>query len=271
MARPGQTEKGESMKLGLVTYNLAKDWDLGTSIANCEETGFSGVELRTTHAHQVEVDLKPQKRAEIKELFAASKVELVGLGSAFEYDAVDQGEVRQNIEGTKEYIQLASDLGVGGVKVRPNKVHVDEGVEIEKTLEQIGLALRECGEFGSAQGVEVRLEVHGRVTCQPANIRKILDYADHDNVFACWNSNMDDIEDDSIDSNFELLKEKIRLVHINELWSSYPWRRLFKLLQLSGYEGFCLAEIPASEDAIRLMHYYRSLWHALAGMEPENA
>ena len=38
------------MKLGIVTYNIARDWDLETLIANCEETGFAGVELRTTHA-----------------------------------------------------------------------------------------------------------------------------------------------------------------------------------------------------------------------------
>ena len=43
------------MKLGLVTYNMAKDWDIPTIINNCTETGFEGVELRTTHAHKVEV------------------------------------------------------------------------------------------------------------------------------------------------------------------------------------------------------------------------
>ena len=43
------------MKLGIVTYNIGKDWDLDTLIANCEGTGFDGVELRTTHAHGVEV------------------------------------------------------------------------------------------------------------------------------------------------------------------------------------------------------------------------
>src|SRR5438874_12179260 len=36
-------------KLGLVTYELAKDWDIDTIIKNCEATGFEGVELRTTH------------------------------------------------------------------------------------------------------------------------------------------------------------------------------------------------------------------------------
>jgi len=45
------------MKLGTVTYNLAKDWDVATLIKNCTEAKFQGVELRTTHAHKVEVNL----------------------------------------------------------------------------------------------------------------------------------------------------------------------------------------------------------------------
>ena len=45
------------MKLGLVTYNLAKDWDLDTIIARCAQHRFAGVEVRTTHAHGVEVSL----------------------------------------------------------------------------------------------------------------------------------------------------------------------------------------------------------------------
>jgi sugar phosphate isomerase/epimerase len=189
----------------------------------------------------------------------------VGLGSAFEYDAIDPEELKQHIEGTKEYIRLAHDLGVSGIKVRPNKIHVDEGVEIETTLEQIGVSLAECGEFARDLGVQIRLEVHGRTTSDPVNIRKIMDYADHDNVFVCWNSNMTDLVDGSIDGNFASLQEYIRLVHITELWNEYPWSRLFELLRQSGYTGFCLAEIPASADAIRLMCYYRALWRALAG------
>ena len=253
------------MKLGIVTYNIGKDWDLDTLIANCEETGFDGVELRTTHAHGVEVELSAAERTAVRKRFGDSKVEIVGLGSAFEYDAIDPEELKQHIEGTKEYIRLAHDLGVSGIKVRPNKIHVDEGVEIETTLEQIGVSLAECGEFARELGVQIRLEVHGRTTSDPVNIRKIMDYADHDNVFVCWNSNMTDLVDGSIDGNFASLQEYIRLVHITELWNEYPWSRLFELLRQSGYTGFCLAEIPASADAIRLMCYYRALWRALAG------
>ncbi|MCY3761709.1 MAG: sugar phosphate isomerase/epimerase [Gemmatimonadetes bacterium] len=251
------------MRLGLVTYQLAKDWDVEAIIDNCEETGFAGVELRTTHAHGVEVGLSTAERAEVRARFENSGVELAGLGSAFEYDAVDPAEVRRNIEGTKEYVRLAADLGADGVKVRPNRVHDEEGVPRERTFEQIGRSLAECADFARDAGVEIRLEVHGPVTCEPRNIRAILDFADADNLFVCWNSNPQDVEEGSIDGNFDLLRKDIRLVHITELWNDYPWRRLFELLSESGYRGFCLAEIPESSDPVRLMRYYGALWTAL--------
>lgn len=43
-----------AFKLGLVTYNLAREWDVPTILARCKATGFAAVELRTTHAHGVE-------------------------------------------------------------------------------------------------------------------------------------------------------------------------------------------------------------------------
>lgn len=249
------------MKLGLVTYNMAKDWDLDTIIQMCEKTGFAGVELRTTHAHKVEVNLSADERKTVKQKFADSKVQLVGLGSAFEYHSTDQAEVRRNIEGTKEYVVLAYDVGAPGVKVRPNGL--PQNVPVEKTLEQIGLALRECGKFAQDYGIEIRLEVHGGGTSHVPYIRQILDIADCKNVVACWNSNAGEVENGSIKNNFSYLAGKIGLVHINELYNSYPWRELFQLLHQSGYKGFTLAEIPSSSDPERVMRYYKLAWDLL--------
>ena len=249
------------MKLGLVTYNMAKDWDIPTMIEKCKATGFEGVELRTTHAHGVEVGLSAAERKEVRKRFEDSPVRLAGLGGTFEYHAADAGVLRQNVEGTKEYVRLAHDVGAPGVKVRPNGF--PEGVPREKTIEQIGKALRECGQFAKDYGVQVRLEVHGRETCQPANIRRMMDVADHDNVFVCWNSNAQDVVDGSARQSFDLLRHKIALVHINELHTAYPYRELFRLLQWHGYGGYCLAEIPGSPDPDRVMNYYRALFRAL--------
>ena len=253
------------MRLGLVTYNLAKDWDVPTIIEMCEKTGFEGVELRTSHAHGVEVSLSPDERAAIKRLFDDSPVELAGLGSAFDYDAVDPAEVRRNIEGTQDYVRLAADVGAPGIKVRPNRLHEAEGVPKEQTLEQIGLALRECGAFAADHGVQIRLEVHGRDTCLLPNIEAILDAADHGNVCACWNSNLQDRDESgAIDANYALVRGRIGLAHITNLEDDrYPWRRLFELLAADGYEGFTLAEIgQPSLEPERFMSYYRALWRA---------
>src|SRR6185503_20324727 len=112
--------KPSKIRLGTVTYNLAKDWDVPTIIKNCEEAKFEGVELRTSHAHGVEVTLSPSQRQDVAKRFRDSKVELMGLGSAFDYHTPDRAKLRMDLVATKEYIMLAHDVGAKGVKVRPN-------------------------------------------------------------------------------------------------------------------------------------------------------
>ncbi len=250
------------MKLGIVTYQIAAEMDVPTIIDLCSKTGIEGVELRTTHAHGVEVELGGDARAAVRKQFEDSSVELAGLGSAFEYQSADPDELRANIDGTKEYCRLAADVGAPGVKVRPNKFA--EGVPKEKTIEQIGLSLRECGEFAAGLGVQIRLEVHGKETCHPPYVKQMMDVADHDNVFVCWNSNQADLDETgSIDKHFDMLKDKIALVHVRDIClPEYPWKHLLTRLKDMGYEGYTLAEIPANEDPERILRYLYALWHA---------
>jgi len=249
------------MKLGTVTYNIAKDWDIETIIKNCEEAKFEGVELRTSHAHKVEVNLAPAEREQVRKRFRDSKVELMGLGSAFEYHTPDQAQLRKDIEATKEYIKLAHDVGASGVKVRPNGFPKD--LPQAKTLEQIGKSLRELGQFGDSHGIQIRLEVHGSGTQLLPNIKRIMDAADHPNVGVCWNSNPTDLDGDGFDFNFDLVKNKIFSVHLRDLYlEDYPFRRLFKRLNEVSFSGYCLAEIPESKDPVRVMKYFRSLFLA---------
>ncbi|MHB1557561.1 MAG: sugar phosphate isomerase/epimerase family protein [Isosphaeraceae bacterium] len=248
-------------QLGIVTYNIARDWDLDTIFRKLETLGYEGVELRTTHAHKVEVDLPPARREEIRKRFEDSPVQLAGLGSAFEYQAKDPAVVRANIDGTRNYVRLAHDLGAPGIKVRPNGI--PRGADIDATLRQIGKALHEVAQDAAGFGIEIRVEVHGAVTQELDNFARILKYADHPNVFACWNSNPSDVKDGSIKSTFALVADRVREVHLRDLTDeSYPWRELFTLLKAHDYQGFTLAEIPASSDPDRVLRYFRALWIA---------
>ncbi len=249
------------MKLGMVTYELAKDWSVESIIHNCEAAKFEGVELRTTHAHGVEIGLGPRQREDVKKKFANSSVQLMGLGSAFDFHTPDPEKLRLDLAAAKQYILLAHDVGASGIKVRPNGLPKE--VPKEKTLAQIGRSLRELGEFGISLGVAIRLEVHGAETCLVPNIKTILDAANHPNVGACWNSNDTDLAGDGFDANFNLIKNKIIEVHMRDLFlENYPFRKLLTGLNEIGYRGFCLAEIPGSPDPVRIMKYYRALWLA---------
>jgi sugar phosphate isomerase/epimerase len=250
-----------NLRLGTVTYNIAKDWDLATILKRLEALDFEGVELRTGHAHKVEVNLSKAERAEIKKRFDDSPVELAGLGSAFEYQSADPAEVKKNIAGTREYVRLAHDLGAPGVKVRPNGI--PKGGDLDATLRQIGHALREVGEDAQGFGVEIRVEVHGGITQLVPNLAQIIAHANHPNVFVCWNSNPTDVINGSIRDNFALVGPKIREVHLRDLTDeAYPWRDLFALLDAANFDGYTLAEIPESTDPERVLRYFRSLWLA---------
>jgi sugar phosphate isomerase/epimerase len=249
------------LQLGTITYNIAKDWDLPTLLTKLAALKYEGVELRTTHKHGVEVSLTTAQRSEVRKRFDDGPVKLAGLGSAFEYQATDPAVVKMNVAGTKEYVRLAHDVGSPGVKVRPNGI--PKGADLDATLRQIGRALHEVGEDADGFGVQIRVEVHGAVTQDIGNLAKIIDYADHPNVYVCWNSNPTDVKDGSIRESFKRVAPKIREVHLRDLTDeTYPWRELFGLLNQAGYDGFTLAEIPESPDPERVLRYFRSLWLA---------
>ncbi len=252
------------MRLGLVTYNWGKNWDLPTLIENCEETGFAGVELRSTHKHGVEPSLSVQERREVAARFVDSPVELAGLGSACEYHSPDASVVKKNIEETKAFIKLCHDLGGSGVKVRPNGL--PQGVPVMKTLEQIGRSLGELAAYGQGYGVKLRLEVHGRGTQELPRIKTIMDVADHPGATVCWNCNAADLAGEGLVHNFNLVKHRLGTIHIHDLTSNYPWQKLFDLLNAVGFDGWTLLEegrVP--KDPVHVMKYYRLLWQHMTG------
>jgi sugar phosphate isomerase/epimerase len=249
------------MQLGLVTYNVGKDWDLETLIQKLEAARFETVELRTTHKHGVEPSLSKAERERVRERFSRAKVRLVGLGTVCEFHAPDPAVRAKNIADCKAFVELAHDTGAFGVKVRPNAF--PEGVPKETTIQRIGQSLRECGEYAARYGVEIWLEVHGRETQDPPNIHAMMRACNHASVGVCWNSNPTDVVSGSVRRNFDLLRPYLKSCHITELSSEYPWRELFTLMRQSRYDRWTLCEVQESKEPERFLGYYRALWTEL--------
>jgi len=251
------------LKIGLMTYLLGKDWDIETIIKNCTAAGFQSVELRTTHAHGVEVTLSSAQRADVKKRFKDSPLETISLASAFQYHSPDPSELKKNIEGTKQYVLLARDVGATGFRVFPNAF--PDGVAKEKTMEQIGKALAEVGGYANNYGIEVRVCVHGQGTNSVPVIKKIIDYSQSPYVYVNWNCDPSDPEGPGLEYNFNSVKDRLRGVHMHDLHDpAYPHRLLFKLLSDSGYKGYCNAEVGrVSCEPVEFMKVYKGLFLAL--------
>ena len=264
----GDGRRGEKMRFGLVTYLWGQDWDLPTLIENCERSKVLGVELRTTHAHGVEPRLSAEERRNVKKRFAGSPVELVGLGSNERFDDPDPARVKAAIEATRKFLQLSHDVGGSGVKVKPDRFH--EGIPREKTIEQIGNALRTLGVYANGLGQEVRPEVHGQCSPLPV-IRQIVDIANHPNVRVCWNSNAEDLSGKGLHHNFGLVMNRFgATAHVRRLdEGNYPHQQLFDLFVMLDYDGWILLEAGGKpEDRVAaLIEQRKAFSFLLAGAQ----
>lgn len=252
------------MRLGAVTYNVLKDWDVETIITKLEETGgFEGVELRTTHAHGVEPSLSTAAREKVRQRFDASKIRLWGLGTTCEFHSPDEAVRKQNVEVGMSFVDLAHDVGAQGIKVRPNGIPKE--VAPQTTVRNIASGLKALGDYGAGKGVEIWVEVHGRGSSSPKFSAAYMRATAHDNVGLCWNSNPrpDEVINGSVKESFALLRPWIKSVHINELANDYPYRELFTLLRESGYDRYTLMEAQGNPQPERFLRWYKALWTEL--------
>ncbi|HSO85456.1 MAG TPA: TIM barrel protein [Draconibacterium sp.] len=252
---------GSEMKLGLVTYLWAKDWDIPTIIRNCTEANILGVELRVEHAHGVTLNLTNAERLEVKRKFADSPVEIVGMGTNEQYDWPEPDKLKYSIETTKKWLQLSKDIGGSGVKVKPNQFH--DGVPKEKTLEQIGKALNELGRYALDMEQQIRLEVHGNGTQELPNIKTIMDYVENKGTTVCWNCNDQDLDGNGLEYNFNLVNNKFGdICHVREMnIGNYPYQQLMELFVNMDYKGWILLECRTDPaDKVAALKEQRMVW-----------
>jgi sugar phosphate isomerase/epimerase len=246
------------MRLGCVTYDILKNWDLDTILKQLQLNGFEAVELRTTHKHGVEPSLSPAERQAVAKKFEGTGVRLLSFGTVAEFQSPDDATRAKHVADAKAFIDLAHDTGAWGIKVRPNGM--PEGVPENVTIGRIAECLKELGAYGEGKGVEIWVEVHGKITQNPPVSAAIMKATKHNQVGLCWNSNPTDIVNGSIKPSFDLLRPWIKSCHINELPGPYPYKELFRLLKASNYDRYTLCESQESKEPERYLRWYAALW-----------
>jgi sugar phosphate isomerase/epimerase len=254
------------LKFGLTSYQWGAEWDIPTFIANCTRAKTFGVELRTSakYKHGVELDISAERRREVKRVFAASPVKLVGVNSAEMFDWPDPAALRKAIEAAKAHVVLAHDVGATGVRVFPNNFHPE--VPREQTLAQIAKSLNEVGLFAKDYGQQVRLEAHGPVGTLP-NLRKIMDQVTQKSVVVKLNGDPRDDQDGKFAENFALVKDRLgETLHFRmyDGGGKFPYQQQWDLLIDAGWDGWCMVEESAKvPDIVQALIDERESWEKM--------
>lgn len=253
------------MKLCLLTYLIARQWDLDRIIKAARTCGFAGIELRVDagHAHGIDLECTAAERRAIRDRIEDAYLEVACLGTSARFEAAEPSLRQAVVERTKRYIELAADLGCGRIRVFGNDV--PEGVRRDDCVCYVGESLRTLGEFAEPFGVDVLLEMHGQFNyfgfCLPA-----VGTARHPRVGLVYNCDPRDLVAGSVSSIYSRVRRWIRHVHMHEFDLPFPYPELIGLLKADSYEGYFSAEIefenPTPEQYLAV---YASLFRAWAG------
>jgi sugar phosphate isomerase/epimerase len=232
-------------------------------LASLQKAGVFGVELRTSlgYAHGVELNLDAGQRREVRQRFADSPVELVGLASSERVDWPDPESLKAAIEGAKAHVKLSHDVGGSGVRVFPNQFHKD--VPREKTIAQIARSLNEIGTFAADYGQEIRLEAHGPAG-ELTSIAAIMDQVEPPQVRVKLNSDVRDAAE--FEQRFQRVKDRLAgTLHLHDLSDTrFPYQLQTDLLVRAGWTGWALLEVSHQvPDRVQAIIEQRAIWERM--------
>ncbi len=262
------------MKLSLLTYNMARTWELPRLLEFARHGGYAAIELRAeaNHRHGIELETTPQERREIRDRIQDAYLDVSCIGLSSRFDTPDSARRREVVERTKAYVELAAAVSCRRLRVFGNDMPKagpdgDAPPDRETVIGYVADALRELAEFAAPQGVEILLEMHGQFNYWHF-ARGAVERAAHDGVGLVYNCDVRDIVGGSIAATYERVRHLIRHVHMHAFTRGYPYPELFGLLQRDGYTGYCASEIdqevPTPEDYLLMYGQLFRAWQALA-------
>jgi sugar phosphate isomerase/epimerase len=255
------------MKLCLLTYNLAREWELPKLIAEARRLGFAALELRADarHAHGVELELSKAQRREVRDRVEDAYLEIACIGTGNRFESPEPASRQEQVDRARQFVELAADVGARRVRVFGNDMPA--GVPRDEVVRYVGASLRQLGELAEPFGVDVLLEMHGQFNYW-GFARPAVEAADHPRVGLVYNCDERDVVGGSVAATWSRVGDLVRHVHMHGFDGAYPYPELFDLLLADGYDGYLSSEIEMREPrptAEQYLALYAALFRAWAG------
>ncbi|MDB5084448.1 MAG: hypothetical protein JWN30_1334 [Bacilli bacterium] len=240
------------MKYAFMTFSCP-ELNLREALALAKRYGYQGIEPRSGggHKHGIELDTTPEQRSEIRRIVQESGIELSCLAISAKY--ADPATLDEQIEDTKQYIKLASDVGAPNVRVFGGILPKE--VTREQASEQLERAFGILAPIAAQHGVTIVVETHDNWS-DPAFLVAVLEKVNHPAIGINW-----DVYHPlrrvglSIDEAFHLVKPWLKYVHFHDGMDTaaklaymqmgtgqVDHSRIVELLLANRYDGFLSGE-----------------------------
>ena len=164
--QPAAGRRPPRYRLGIVTYNIAANWDVPTILRVCRTVGLAAG--RAAHHAPPRRRAEPERpeRKRGPQRFADAGIDIWGCGTTCEFHAPTRKSCSRNIETCRRFVQLVADIGGKGVKVRPNGLPPRRAGRADAGADR-PVAGRVRPRRPQDANVEIWLEVHGQGTAEP--------------------------------------------------------------------------------------------------------
>jgi len=201
------------MKYAFMTFSTPQ-LSLEQVLDVARKYGYDGVELRldSKHAHGIEAGIPKEKRAGAKRLAAQKGIAYACVATSLKF--ADAKAVEATLNGARERIDLAADLGAPAIRVFGGKLA--EGQTREAAIELMAKSLRAIADHAAERGVAVCLETHDD-WCNPEHVAAVMRQANHPAIAVNWDI-MHPVRNAGvpIEQAFNKLKPWIRHCHAHD-------------------------------------------------------
>jgi sugar phosphate isomerase/epimerase len=228
-------------------------WTLEQILDFAVQNKYAGIELRgllgEMNLPKLPAFSSAPAIAQTKKQFAEKGLKIVNLGASAEMHHADAVKRKTQLDGAKEFIDLAAALGCPYIRVFPNALPKDQ--QKSATLALIAEGLQQLGNYAKGTGVSVLMETHGELVFVD-DVLLVMQEAATPNVGLVWDFyNMYTITHEAPAQVYAKLAPYIRHTHIKDSkkldgvehyvflgQGDAPAAEALKALQRGGYKGF---------------------------------
>lgn len=215
--------------------------------------GYDGIEPRIVsgHKHGIETDADKAYLKQAKEKAMEKGISICCIATSCMF--ANPETQSDNIEQAKRSIELAAALASPSIRVFGGAIPAN--VERKRSFELVVEALKKLSDFALSHNVTICLETHDS-WCNPEHVADLMENCKHPSIAVNWDIMHPVLTADySIENSFNILKNRIKHVHIHDGLKEgnklvlkpigegiIDHLSAIKLLKESGYIGFISGE-----------------------------